>query len=134
MVTGPSSASVRTTMASTAAELGDICRHRDSSSAGRRNLSGHRLGRIGMHGIVHAYGGATLREEPRRCSADAAGAARHDRYLLAPFHQGALVSRSISISCRTAQLWLLRHTAELLSSAALVAGPFLPRSTGTKCS
>jgi hypothetical protein len=29
-----------------------------------------------MRSIVHAYGGAALREEPRRCSAEAAGAAK----------------------------------------------------------
>ena len=66
--------------------LGDVCRHRDSSSARGRNFGDHRLGRIGMHGIVHAHGGTTLRQKPRRCSAEAAGAARHHRHLVAPFH------------------------------------------------
>src|SRR3984893_2471017 len=114
--------------------LGDVCCHRDSSSAGGHNLSSHHPGRIGMRRIVHAYGDATSREEPRRCSADATGAARHYRYLLAPYHQAALFSRRISVSCRTGQVWLPRHTAELLSSTALGAGPFLLGSTGTKCS
>jgi hypothetical protein len=43
-----------------------------------------------MHGIVHAHGGATLRQERRRRSADAAGATRHNRYFVAPFHRVAL--------------------------------------------
>jgi len=30
-----------------------------------------------MHSIIYAHCGATLRQEPRRCSAEAAGAARH---------------------------------------------------------
>jgi hypothetical protein len=30
-----------------------------------------------------------LRQEPRCCSADAAGAARHHRHLVAPFHHVA---------------------------------------------
>src|ERR1700687_3660440 len=43
-------------------------------------------GRIRTRNIVHAYGGAALRQEPRRRSAEAAGAAGHHRYLVAPFH------------------------------------------------
>jgi hypothetical protein len=46
----------------------ELCRHRDSPSARGRNLGDQRLGRIGMHGIVHAYRGATLRQEPHSCS------------------------------------------------------------------
>jgi hypothetical protein len=57
--------------------LGDVCRYRDSPSARGRNLGDQRLGRIGMHSIVHAHGGATLGKKPRRCAAETARAARH---------------------------------------------------------
>jgi hypothetical protein len=69
--------------------LADVCRHRDGPSAPDPNLGDQRLGRIDLRSIVHAHGGATLRHESRRCSTEAAGAARHHRHLVAPFHHVA---------------------------------------------
>ena len=80
--------------------LGDVRRYRDRPPTRGRNRSDQRLGRIAMRSIVHAYGGAALREEPRRCSAEAAGTARHHRHLVAPFHH--IPSSKAGSACRPA--------------------------------
>ena len=49
--------------------LRNVRRHRDPPPTRGRNLSNQCLGRVRMRSIVHAYGGAALRQEPRRCSA-----------------------------------------------------------------
>jgi len=79
-------------------DLRDVRRHRDRPPARGGNLSDQRLGRIAMRSIVHAYGGAASRQEPRRCSAEAAGAARHHRHLVAPFHH--VPSSKAGSACR----------------------------------
>src|SRR6266852_5757360 len=66
--------------------LRDVRRRCDRPPARGRNLGDQGLGRVRMRSIVHAYGGAALRQLPGRCSADATGGARHDRHLVAPLH------------------------------------------------
>jgi hypothetical protein len=53
-----------------------------------------------MLSIVHAYGGAALCQEPRRCTAEAAGAAGHHRHLVTPFHR--VPSSKAGSPCRPA--------------------------------
>jgi|GraSoi2013_100cm_1033763.scaffolds.fasta_scaffold61898_2 hypothetical protein len=66
-------------------DLRDVRRHRDRRPPAAA-ISAISASAAWSCSIVHAYGGAALRQEPRRCSAEAAGAARHHRHLGAPFH------------------------------------------------
>src|SRR5215472_12267703 len=86
IVTVPNSVSVRETIAATAAASAT-----SAATAMARPpaplISATKFSRcIRVGGIVDAYGGAMLRQPPRRCASDAARAAGHQRYLVAPFH------------------------------------------------
>ena len=80
--------------------LRNVRRHCDRPPTRGRNLNNQCLGRIRMRSIVHAYRGAALCQEPRRCSAEAAGAASHHRHLVAPFHH--VPSSKAGSPCRPA--------------------------------
>ena len=82
------------------------------------NLGNQRLSRIGLHGIVHAHCGAVLCQEQRCCSADAAGAARHHRHLVAPFSR-----HSNLVGAQDARLyaWSINCTARA-QSCTLIGG------------
>ena len=99
--------------------------------ASRRRLTirrDQRLGRIGMHRIVYAHRGATPRQDPRRCLAGAAGAARHHRLSLPKIISGR---SGDAIPPKSGwQQW--RRIVELAASAARLS--LEPSACGPRCS
>jgi hypothetical protein len=85
IVTAPSSFSARAHGLDRVG-LRDVSFHRNRPPAPARDLGDERLGRVRLHSVVHAYGGAALREQPGRCPPEAARAAGHHRHLVTPLH------------------------------------------------